>query len=299
MNTVTIGQTRPKGNAMTPEDIKKQYDYLDQLHISGWLWELIRRNEKYKALARELSLQIKDTPLYAERFLTLGTWELKLDTLNARTQEILSVLQKEFGIKPNPSVSRSCNCSRCYLLADVKFPEDDRAMLVGFPHPETSYREFCHPPVIKGAKPVVAARIGSNALDALANGNGEQFSKYCSKMIDKISPSLDIENTLYIGIALNAKKEDLKEQLERIIDEHVKTPKRVKFYPEKWKYGLIVRDIRNDRSVKRTQTFDEISELLSSTYPDDKNLIVEKNIQNYYRTAETLISSGFKSHMYL
>jgi hypothetical protein len=35
---------------MTPEYIKKQYDYLDKLHISGWLWELIRRNEKYKAL---------------------------------------------------------------------------------------------------------------------------------------------------------------------------------------------------------------------------------------------------------
>jgi hypothetical protein len=28
-----------KDNAMTPEDIKKQYDYLDKLHISGWLHE--------------------------------------------------------------------------------------------------------------------------------------------------------------------------------------------------------------------------------------------------------------------
>ena len=118
-------------------------------------------------------------------------------------------------------------------------------------------------------------------------------------MINKISPSLDIENTLYVGISLNAKKEDLKAQLERLIDEHVKTQKGAKFFPNKWKYGLIARDIRNDGSVRRTPTFSEICELLSSTYPDDKNLKDEKNIQNYYKTAETLISSGFKSHMYL
>lgn len=284
---------------MTPEGIKKQYDYLDNLHISGWLWELIRRNEKYKALIRELSVQIKDTPLNAERFLTLGTWELKLDTLDVRTREILSILQNEFGIRPNPSVSRTCKCSHHYLLADVKFPEDDRAMLVGFPYPETSYREFCHPPVIQGAKPVASAKISSKALEALEKGDNDQFNQYCFKMINKISPSLDIENTLYVGISLNAKKEDLKAQLERLIDEHVQTSKRVKFFPDKWKYGLIVRDIRHDTSVKKIPTFDELSDLLACTYPDDKNLIVEKNIQNYYRTAETLISSGFKSHMYL
>jgi hypothetical protein len=284
---------------MTPEDIRKQYDYLDKLHISGWLWELIRRNEKYKALIRELSVQIKDTPLNAERFLTLGTWELKLDTLNARTREILTILQNEFGIKPNASVARSCKCSRHYLLADVRFPEDDRAMLIGFPNPETSYNEFCHPPVIHGAKPVAAAKISSKALDALEKGDDNLFNQYCFKMINKISPSLDIENTLYVGISMNAKKEDLKAQLERLIDEHVKTPKRAKFYPDKWKYGLIVRDIRNDRSVRRTSTFSEICERLSYTYPNNKNLIVEKNIQNYYRTVETLISSGFKTHMYL
>ncbi len=284
---------------MTPENIKNQYDFLDSLHISGWLWELIRRNEKYKALIRELSLQIKDTPLNAERFLTLGTWELKLDTLNVRTREILSILQNEFGIKPNTSVARSCNCSRHYLLADVKFPEDDRAMLVGFPYPETAYREFCHPPVIHGAKPVAAAKIGSKALEALEKGDNDQFNQYCFKMINKISPSLDIENTLYVGISLNAKKEDLKAQLERLIDEHVKTPKSARFYPAKWKYGLIIRDIRNYSSAKKTPTFGEISGLLASTYPEDNNLTDEKNITNYYKTVETLISSGFKSHMYL
>ncbi len=284
---------------MTPENIKKQYDYLDKLRISGWLWELIRRNEKYKALIRELSLQIKDTPFKAERILTASTWELKLDTLNARTREILSVLQNEFGIKPNPSVSRTCKCPRHYLLADVKFPEDDRAMLVGFPYPETSYREFCHPPVIQGAKPVASAKISSKALEALEKGDDNLFNQYCFKMINKISPSLDIENTLYVGISLSAKKEDLKAQLERLIDEHVKTPNSARFYPDKWKYGLIVRDIRNDTSARKTPTFSEICELLSVTYPDDKNLVDEKNIQNYYKTAEALISSGFKSHMYL
>jgi len=284
---------------MTPEDIKKQYDYLDKLHISGWLWELIRRNEKYKALIRELSVQIKDTPFNAERFLTSSTWELKLDTLNVRTREILSVLQNEFGIKPNPSVSRTCKCPHHYLLAEVKFLEDDRAMLVGFPYPETSYREFCHPPVIQGAKPVASAKISSKALEALEKGDDNLFNQYCFKMINKISPSLDIQNTLYVGISLNAKKEDLKAQLERLIDEHVKASKRVKFFPDKWKYGLIVRDIRNDSTLKKTPTFDEISSLLASTYPDDRNLMDEKNIQNYYKTAEALISSGFKSHMYL
>ena len=118
-------------------------------------------------------------------------------------------------------------------------------------------------------------------------------------MINKISPSLDIENTLYVGISLNAKKEDLKAQLERLIDEHVKTQKGARFYPNKWKYGLIARDIRNDSTVRRTPSFGDISGLLASTYPNDDNLTDEKNIQNYYKTAETLISSGFKSHMYL
>ena len=133
----------------------------------------------------------------------------------------------------------------------------------------------------------------------MEKGDNDQFNQYCFKMINKISPSLDIENTLYVGISLNAKKEDLKAQLERLIDEHVKTPNSARFHPDKWKYGLIVRDIRNDRSVRMTPTFSEICELLSSTYPDDKNLIVEQNIQNYYRNAESLISSDFKSHMYL
>lgn len=270
-------------------DIRAKYDYLDNLDAPGWIWEFVRRNTEYRNIYADLEELLPNAELSTdEPYLTPQDIPLKLISNPKIVSKKLELMERMFGVKPNTRVGRT---SEGYLVKEVK----GTGAFIGIPNPDMRHCDLSPEPVIRGAKPVASARFKDKAINELRHGNIEEFYRYCFKTINKISPSLDIENTMYIGISLNAKKDDVKEYLDKLVDKYV-VPLKVKIRPEKWKFYLITYDLRTG---PKKITYTEIGDLLSTAYPDVKSLFDDLNIQNYKKNAVALIASEFQKYMYL
>jgi len=100
------------------------------------------------------------------------------------------------------------------------------------------------------------------------------------------------EDALSVVIPKVGKKEAIMSQLESIVDKYVK-PSKTKIRTDKWKYYLIVYDLK-----KQGLRYPEISLILMDTYPNEKRLLDEKNIENYWKQAHFLIDeSEYKKYL--
>jgi hypothetical protein len=133
----------------------------------------------------------------------------------------------------------------------------------------------------------------------------EDFTK---DVLNTFSPK-DVEDTIFVAISKSAKKKDIMDQIEIIVDKFVRRTN-VKIRDDKWKYYLIVYDLREKGSL----TFDSIANILTSAYPkteknrikngkkekinaSSENLFTEKNIENFWKTALTLINGKYKEYL--
>lgn len=98
-------------------------------------------------------------------------------------------------------------------------------------------------------------------------------------------------DTLLLAINLNRNKDEILSDLNSLLKIHKKRKtgnQRIK----KWKYYLIVYDL-HDKGLD----YPEIADKLSWIYPDKKNLVDEKNIENYYKNALKLINGDYKKYL--
>jgi hypothetical protein len=65
-----------------------------------------------------------------------------------------------------------------------------------------------------------------------------------------------------------------------------------KLRTNKWKYYLIVYDL-----CQKDFTYKNIANTLTMVYPGDKDVLDEKNIENYYGRALALINGGYKKYI--
>lgn len=98
-------------------------------------------------------------------------------------------------------------------------------------------------------------------------------------------------DTLLLRVNLERSKEEIEKNLEDILKTYKKrrtSSQRL----DKWKYYIIVYDLR-----KKQMTFKEIADILSTAYPDNKNLFDERNVEGYYDKACKLISGEYKKYI--
>lgn len=281
---------------MTADEVKKQYDYLDQYSyedgdVYPWIWEFVRRNSEYRALFEQLSRLLPHAPLHLTGPV-YGDSDTFLGSGDERTQQIITAMGEKFGIKPNARVTADRDGN--YLKATIPYAGTiSEVYTVGFPNPAVRYCDFTSKPVIQGGKPIASAVFNERAA-SLRERNPDRFNRYCAKVIEKISPSRDIRNTIYIGISRHARKEFLREKLEEILDSLQKPGARLR--KELWKYYLAVYDLRTSASPQ--MKFKDISDILSDAY-HLKELKSEITLQKYFTKCNTYIESGFLKFMYL
>ena len=99
--------------------------------------------------------------------------------------------------------------------------------------------------------------------------------------------------TIYFGVCVNGKREEIMKQVKAIVDEYVK-PTEERQRDKKWKYYLIAYDF-----VDKGMKYSKIADILSVAFEHDKRLFDEKNIENYYKTGLKLINDGYKKYLYL
>jgi hypothetical protein len=291
------------------EDLKTKYEYLDQIPLEGWLWEFIRRKQHYKNIFSELIKELQNTELTASG--VFFSSQESLINLNASSsiKDNLERLESEFGIMPNPRANPEY--SRGYYIK----PIGDYGFLA-LPDPTTRYcQEDISPyPIIK-ARPLRVTEFREEALQLPPT----KLHQYCHTLIEKISVT-DKSQMLYIGIALNSRKEVLKDSFDFLLDKYInEEPPEVYTKFKKWKLYLIYYDLYlpqytlmcekrkqgitvYNRNIKR-----DIAYKVQKAFPQDTadwNLDKKKNWWKFVdyglkEAKKLIIEDGYKKYLFL
>ena len=97
---------------------------------------------------------------------------------------------------------------------------------------------------------------------------------------------------LTLSINMEATKDEIRKEFEKVLAIHHPETNTKKLF-KKWKYYMIVYDLKKSNKV----SYKNISELLSQTYVDEKELYEERNIINYYEKSCSLISGGYAQYL--
>jgi hypothetical protein len=274
------------------EDLKVKYDYLQKLSLEGWLWEFIRRNGEYLKIYGELKSDISE-----QDFIEAKGAEFSWSEVNFSSRAIahkFDRLQKGFGICPHlyfyPTDSES------YLSKEI----NGKTYFVSIPNPEKQYDKIDPELRIRGSNPILSYKFKEHAVKELSEGDKEKIYERCYKTINRISPNLDIPNTLYIGISLNAKKTEVEKALKKLLSSPDMNTKKERVRPKEWKYYLIVYDLYEFMKERNLiAPFVTIEQILSQTYPKDKHKFKPEYIEDYYNKAYLLIEKNFKKYFYI
>jgi len=278
--------------------IQEDYHYLDSedMTLEQWMWEFIRRNPGYIALYKEIKEDFNKTDLLHN----VTDFQDLLDNIHDSI-----ITKKLLMTETNFDVTS-------YLLEGKKDDSDNFIsienldLFIGVPNPRKKSSDFSeHTPIIKGATSVTSYVFHPETV-VTGPYHGSQFEKYCYELVMKRLPPNTPSDTLYIGISLNGNRDDIKRQVNKIINEKIK-PANGRIRDDKWKYYLMAHDLKT-----QGMSYDKIARVLSVVYVDEEEATEEernkrdksslfdvKNIENYYKNSLSLINGDYKKYLYL
>lgn len=240
------------------------YDYMKKMSYDGWMWEFIRRSENYNTAINQYKLLKNSRDKYTVKQLIQTIHSLK--------------------IYCNERVKTKIHQETHFIFSYEK-------RKIGIPKPDIKYCDFSPDmkPLIRGIFPIRVKTL--NELSDAEKGRD---------VLGRISPMVALEETLYIGIPIKAKLDNVRKYLPVEIKKYLK-PEKSRIRDDKWKYYLIVYDLKRKYP---NIAYKDIANALQDAYPNacdkKKNLITfdEKNCENYYKKAEELINSDYQKYTY-
>jgi hypothetical protein len=298
--------------------LKSEYDYLKDIPLEGCLWEFIRRNKArkprntsivrrpihmgYVDIYNELKKQFPKTEIIVSKehaIFSPSEWVMNIHSTSETVNENLQILESKFGIKP---IVLNEDDSDCYLTKQVKESDD----FIGIPNPNKKYWQMKPPPTIKGANPVAITTFRGQSLSTLKD---DKLHQYCHTLIEKISVA-GKQNTLYVGIPLNARKDEVRQELEKIVTTKIsEASEDVNKKFGKWMFYLIYYDLfelmnskAEEDSLRGRETFKKdihknIADIVNDAYPNMHINIRDVDYGIY--KASNLIRDGFKKFLYI
>lgn len=258
------------------------YDYMDSMPLEGWIWEFIRRNKSYW---KHFSLQKKDATYPFDCYGLYGLIPYRFYKYPSK-----NIDHKNFLLITKQLKGKEISATTCYEY---------------FPNPGKRYCDFgTRKPFIRGLLNVKIHDFRNDSFRPDFDCNNPEYQKYCCTIVTNyLAIEDDPLSTLYLGISLKARKEDIIKDIEGIL-KHYKKPLKTKFAktPKKnenlliknsniWKSYLIVYDL-----VSKGSSYKNVSNKLSEyneTYGS------EKTIETHYKAAEKLINGDYKKHLLL
>lgn len=290
-------------------EIPDKYDYMDKLPMKGWAWEFLRRNKKFMDAFNKL-----------EELVEGGVWS---DECKERLSE-LQRLASNTGLLIGRISSPLNNESRKYYLT-LKMPpyEGDKATLniyfgsshhIGVvPRPENSYYDyfreiitkkkirndklyklFLHPPLLFIYQ-IPDYKIYESFNELLNEQDTIELSPESD--FPEIKPTIDRSNDVfYVAVSKSANIADLKDFMLDDIAKIIKKDHKPKIRKRKWKYYLIVYDLRQKFNADITD--DDICNILNEAYPEEeKEFCASRNIENWNDSAVDLINGGYIKYL--
>lgn len=296
--------------------IKKEYAYMDSMPLDGWFWEIIRRSPAYKTLCDELAAL--SVPISKEHS----------DTIDMRLDDIGISIQYLFP--PKSGIPLPPYLEPCYLI-DHDDPEAEQKKVVKrelevVPRPNLSYHDFCRLSenrygfgpaflLVRGVRPscqiITPKQLRANVeifKDLLYEktksemGIGfimteEQFIEKFLRLSLSMFFSENADDTILVRIDKKAKIKEVEEYLLPELRKHLKSSKpKIRAF-EKWKYYLIVYDLKTRHP---DWSYDDISDVLNDAFPPSKEYMVldSRTILNYYKQALFLLNGEYKKYLY-
>jgi hypothetical protein len=169
----------------------------------------------------------------------------------------------------------------------VEGENEDDTHYLALPFPDRNYAEFQTKPSIFGLR-----LIEHFDIDEILKDEDNLYDMDAIELVWTLSP-VKMEDSLYLGISRMANKKEVLRQVSKIFDTYAK-PRKNRKRTDKWKYYVIVYDLKTDENQK----YSDIATQLAEAYPDLKSLFDEKNIGNYYDKAQKLIGlSRYLDHL--
>lgn len=245
---------------------RADYDYMDDMPLEGWIWEIIRRSETYNREYEKLEKTVKSKKGIAE---ALGIFQEEAEKMGID-------IPYRFHFEKNFK-----KANQDYFL-NIELNELDATIAI--PKPQCKYINLDERISIKGTSPVIVIPHEGLIKDSSEGVLDEDLLNYLAVSTP--------EDTIYVGISRSAKVEDIEKHLLPLLRKYLKSAK-PRIRDDKWKYYLICYDLRN-----QGLSYKEIADILSNDYPDNENLFAERNIENYYSAALKLIQSDYKEYLY-
>ncbi len=279
------------------------YGYLNNnLPLEGWIWEFIRRNPEYRRLYSEIKkdpngckhpdILLREygmeanrdlyIPLPKEKFLTIKEDSpVKIKTKHSRSRDIT------LGV-PNPDITYE-DFKRYYLekrkehlemhkehFGNLKDYLEKYSIFSSNMKPKEYFEEFeknfktnCIPIILK-SKIVTTHMFHNYWVDrykelSLKNAqfSNEDFRKYCVYHLLNTLTIREVENTIYLGIAIYAKYEDIKQELKKIYKKYIKPIAKKRIREKEWFDYLIAYDLKKEGY--------KLKDIASLLYPNEPN----------------------------
>lgn len=241
------------------KSIREEYAYMDQMLLEGWIWEFVRRTKEYRQRCDKHSFS--------------------------------SSIHGDDVIAPIITISLSGINAKQYVVQRISIAAH-KLLYFLFPRYAYRYSDFapnCTPkiPRVHGIECFTFQEIVKLNQGSLLTELGTHDSTE-----DKVRAAFEclalgkIEDTLYIGISMNARIADIEKPLGSLIRQHLKQRQK-RVIDKKWKFYLMVYDLKHEGLE-----YNEIADLLSEAYPENEKFSEGKNIGNYHKAALSLIEGG-------
>lgn len=281
--------------------IDSDYSFMDKLNMNGWFWEIIRRSTEYKAKFNEFKLLAQQQESSGE----IAIGELCRSIVKCALVDI------EVGLEVNYQISDVDEWDdSLYLSAHLCDPISENRDYWAIPNPEIKYSEFedCHKPVIGRRKIKFMPYdliIGLEKSGEMAGHVRTYHDLLCAMSPDPIHP----EETLYFGISKKTRPKDMDGEvipyLRMVIEKFGTAPDRTKIRDDRWKYYLIIYDLKQNNSLGRL-SYEDIAYVMCNAYKKVRigkrtrmsaDYFDKRNCENFYKGALALINGDYRKYL--
>lgn len=267
------------------------YDYMDSMHLEGWIWEFIRRNRDYRWLYSEIKKEYpsKKYPKINKAFDFLLR-DFGMEAVKHRPT--MTPLPKEhFLIYQSPGVT---DCFPNPYIKYNEFKQYKPVMLKG-----DIVRALIPPAIYKDTQMRINEpykmpqhwinkdkQLSQKGLD-LHHGD-KNFNYICVHTMTRVLEVFEMEDTIYLGISRYAELPDVKTELDKIYKNYVTPVSSVREMRKEWQYYLKAYDLNEEKKYKPKDMAPHLYPKESNEYPD--GYPVTKKISKQIQEAEKLIN---------
>jgi hypothetical protein len=281
---------------MVPSFNIDEYAFMDNMPLSGWMWEFIRRNGINIAICEDIERLSNKIELWAIELDGRIVVDYKHATSPKSFIFLLERLENDLCVKP--LLGRQDEFDERYFLR-LRFSNNNSHVLA-IPKPDFNYSAFTtRKPFIIGATAVKGYLFSDDLLYQQKNEEKSPYPSIASFIFkDDLTP-VDATDTLYLGISLRANRDDIYKEIRDMVLKSQESKNidvvRKKRYT-KWKKYIVIYDLHK----KYGYSLEKIAIYYPEVFPKDKELedALRTTIDRYDRCL-SLIDSRYKKYLNL